>query len=87
MCFTERSQDPVNRIAGPEPPKFAGGDSEPFYLPGGQEILWPRGSDADLTGAFPFGLRFPINLCPMRSAVSSYLDPRLLLAESGRSIF
>lgn len=69
MCFTERSQDPVRSIAElPPARKVAGGDSEPFYLPDGQ-ILWPGGGDA---GALPFGLRFPIGLCPVRSAVSSY---------------
>lgn len=87
MWFTERSQDPVRKIAGPEPIKFASGDSEPFYLPGGQEILLPWVGDAVFVGAFPFGLRFPIYLYPVRSAVSSDPNPRLLLAKSERSIW
>ena len=43
----------VSRIAETETPRFAGEESEPFYLPGGQEVLLPWVSDAHLRLEIP----------------------------------
>lgn len=76
----KRSQDPGSAIAGPGTPSSLGRSSEPLYLPGCQEILFPWVSDADLVAALPLGLE--IGYQPPLT-----VGPRLLLAQSAGSVF